>query len=602
MPRNRTNVAITATDKTKAAFASAQRNIAGLQKRVLSMRGSLLALGGLAGFGAVIRSSTETAEKIDNLSQSLGVSTEAASQYRLVAARSGTTLDNLSLIWQRQSRRVAEAAVGTGEARDALRELGLEATELAKLSPDRQFEVIADAMQNVENQSDKLRLAFKLFDSEGARPALQAMEAGSEGLQQWRKDADDLGLTLTSVESKELKAFRIEMEEAKLRMVAAGEELSMRLIPLLTTLYDRLADAGSAAADFFDKFDRPDLDTLDEQVDALGRFSREYLRIQEQIENGEFEGPQLEGMERRLEELTDVLIPRARKALAEFAKAPEDGEGGTPFDIGKSQETIAAEKAAQLAAERAAKEEQRLRDSLQKRLEIITNANLTEQEQLDEQLEERLFTLEEAYQEELISWNKLQEEKLKAEAQFGEKSKQQEKKNSATVVKLREQVASQTINILRQLGGKSKAFAAAAILLESTIAAKKIFIESQVAAAAALVPPPVGLGPVAGQPLAASILAMGKISAGLTLATGALQLSSLGGQGAAGNFAAEPTFEADPLTGLPTGGAAQTQLRTDININIGDAQFLSADAVRILIEQINEQIDDGVNVGSIGLV
>ena len=69
---------------------------------------------------------------------------------------------------QRFTRRAAEAAQGTGEAKGAIRELGLDAQKLQKLPLDDQMKVLADAFGNVQNESDKLRIAFKLFDSEGA--------------------------------------------------------------------------------------------------------------------------------------------------------------------------------------------------------------------------------------------------------------------------------------------------------------------------------------------------------------------------------------------------------------------------------------------------
>ena len=65
------------------------------------------------------------------------------------------------------TRRLAEAGQGTGEAKDAIRELGLSAADLAAARPEDAFRQIATELATIPNQADRVRLAFKFFDSEG---------------------------------------------------------------------------------------------------------------------------------------------------------------------------------------------------------------------------------------------------------------------------------------------------------------------------------------------------------------------------------------------------------------------------------------------------
>ena len=137
-------------------------------------------------------------DEVQKLSQRIGASTEALSEYRHVANLTGVTFRELAIGWQRQTRRIAEAAQGTGEAKNALRELNVSVKDLARLRPEQQFEVLADAISGVAEESDRVRLAQKLWDSEGVK-LLQTVQAGSAGLREMREEARQLGPKLAGV-------------------------------------------------------------------------------------------------------------------------------------------------------------------------------------------------------------------------------------------------------------------------------------------------------------------------------------------------------------------------------------------------------------------
>lgn len=172
--------------KTKKTFKTVFSGISG------SLAGGLAALG----FGAAIKAQLDFADSLSKTSTKLGISTEALSQYEYVAQRANVPFRDLEMGLQRMSRRVAEAAQGTGEGKAALQELGLSAKALSKIAPDQQFEAIADAMLKVTNHADKIRLSFKLFDSGGVK-FLQMMENGATGIRKLRDEANSLGKTIT---------------------------------------------------------------------------------------------------------------------------------------------------------------------------------------------------------------------------------------------------------------------------------------------------------------------------------------------------------------------------------------------------------------------
>ncbi|MBU2714507.1 hypothetical protein, partial [Zooshikella harenae] len=108
----------------------------------------VLAGGATAAFGL----SAWTANRLDPIAKTadkLGIGIEALQEFQYAAERSGVSVQQFNLGTQRMVRRVAEAAKGTGEAKNALAELGLNAQWLGKLKPEQQYEQIAEAMSQV---------------------------------------------------------------------------------------------------------------------------------------------------------------------------------------------------------------------------------------------------------------------------------------------------------------------------------------------------------------------------------------------------------------------------------------------------------------------
>ena len=157
------------------------------QKMVGSLSVIGRAFGRMAGVAAVALTAVavaaiKSADQIGKLVDRLGATTEAFSELKFVAERSGIAFNTLTMGLQRMQRRVAEAAAGFGEAKDALYELGLDAVALNKIPLDKQFEVVADAMSKVANEADRTRLTMKLFESEGV-----ALRSGAHGYIPWHR-------------------------------------------------------------------------------------------------------------------------------------------------------------------------------------------------------------------------------------------------------------------------------------------------------------------------------------------------------------------------------------------------------------------------------
>ena len=214
---------------------------------------------------AIFKSQAKTIDVLAKTADKLGVTTEALTGLRLAAEQTGVETRTMDMAMQRMVRRLSEAAEGGGEAKGAIEELGLSAQDLASQSPDQALKTIADAMKGVESQSDKVRLAFKFFDSEGVA-LVNTLALGSEGLNQFEQDAKALGIAISRVDAAKVEAANDALNIASKVIDGALQEATVQLAPLVTALAASFTDAAKEAGGMGDMIG----DTIDGIVNSVG--------------------------------------------------------------------------------------------------------------------------------------------------------------------------------------------------------------------------------------------------------------------------------------------------------------------------------------------
>ena len=221
MAKPRVTYEITAEDKTKRGIEAATRRLDKLKSVFAGIAVGASAAAGVGVFTAQIAASVD---EVNKLSDRLGVTTEGLTALQFAASQTSVSTQALNVGLQRLTRRVSEAANGTGEAVNALKELGVDARRLNQLRPEQQFEVLADAFQNVNSQADRVRLAFKLFDTEGVA-LLQTMKGGADALRDYAAQAQNAGLILEQGVADQATAVTDAVDLMNQQFKAGGREL-----------------------------------------------------------------------------------------------------------------------------------------------------------------------------------------------------------------------------------------------------------------------------------------------------------------------------------------------------------------------------------------
>jgi len=230
-------------DDASGAFKSVGSAIAGVGKTIVKA-GAVMATALTAGAGAAFSLSSRVADaqdRVGKMSDRLGIAVDKLSQFHHAAELGGIRTQTFDMALQRMSRRVAEAGQGMGEAQGALRELGIDAEALSNLPLDQQMNVVADALNGVDGQANKVRLAFKLFDSEGVS-MLQTMKNGSQSFKDAATDLERLGGVMTAQGTANAAKFKDEWSRVRTAISGVSMGVANQLIPMFTGLFQKLTD------------------------------------------------------------------------------------------------------------------------------------------------------------------------------------------------------------------------------------------------------------------------------------------------------------------------------------------------------------------------
>lgn len=418
------------TSQYQRELEKANKKLDGFAKRQVSSLnlvkkgfGVLAAAAAGANFSSFIKSTVDAANHLGDMSVRLGISTEALSELGYAAELSGISTQTLEMGLQRMTRRVAEAANGTGEAVKALHELNVSARDLSALAPDQQFEVLADALMRVEDQGQRVALAMKLFDSEGVK-LIQMMSEGSAGLREMRAEAESLGLTVSNETAQGATEFNASIIQLNRGIDALANTLLSKALPYMIEFVNVLNRwAGNDEIHEMEK----DLAQLDGRIEY-------YQGTLERLQNANKDTTETE------KKLNAELAERV--ALVAKLNAAKQGESfnapaGTPppvvggADPLPGQDAAARKKADQAAerirqqqqmeaerlrqqeemeAERLRQQEEMEQDAARSKLESVLAGLQTEEEMIRSSWDNRLAILEDAHERGLISEEKYLEQ------------------------------------------------------------------------------------------------------------------------------------------------------------------------------------------------
>jgi len=219
-----------------------------------------LAVGGVAALGgaltATVFKAAEVGDQFQTLSERTGVSTEALSQLKFAVEQSGSSLEALTPAFRTLSRNVGSAVRGNKAAISSFKDLGIGVDDLGK-PLDELFGLVADGVKATENATIGAARAGRVLGT-AATSLVPLLRGGSSAIDELRKRADRLGLTISSDFARRADEFNDNMAAIRTALQGVTVRIGSELLPTFADFAKSVVEFaernGPAIVEFIQRF------------------------------------------------------------------------------------------------------------------------------------------------------------------------------------------------------------------------------------------------------------------------------------------------------------------------------------------------------------
>lgn len=225
--------------------AELRRGNKAVERTTAALSGLGKALGGAAvvyGFTRMAEKSLKSAAHLDDLSQKLGINTDAIQEWGHAAQMSGASLEDVEAAMLKVQRAAGEARNGSKSLQDSFGRLGISTKDLGTLSPDQLFEQTAMAIGGLSDQQQKAATIQTLF-GRSASTLLPLFNQGAAGINKLRDEFRALGLGLDRDTIKRMAETDDKVDIVKAQFGALANQMIASLLPTFEKWIPKLIDA-----------------------------------------------------------------------------------------------------------------------------------------------------------------------------------------------------------------------------------------------------------------------------------------------------------------------------------------------------------------------
>jgi len=210
-------------------FESTSGSISGMIKRHWASIASAITVTSIV---TLAKSALDQMDNVSKMSQKVGVSVEALQGYQYAARLADVESETLSKSLAKLAKNMYEMASASGSS--PFRELGLSVTDsIGHLkTTDVMLEEIAEKFSHMKDGTEKTALAMKLFGKSGAE-LIPLLNAGKEGLQEMREEAEKLGIIFSAEDAARAEEFNDNISRIEMTFKGIATRVTGEVLPTL---------------------------------------------------------------------------------------------------------------------------------------------------------------------------------------------------------------------------------------------------------------------------------------------------------------------------------------------------------------------------------
>lgn len=229
----------------------------------------------------------ETTDRIDKMSQKIGLSREGFQEWDFIMSQSGMSVDQLQTGFKTLVTQVDQAVQGTGKGAESFKKLGVSVKDANGNVKDQEtiFNESVVALQGMEDGTEKAKLANDLFGRSGAE-MMPLLNGAAGSVDEMKQKAHDLGLVLDDETIDSGVVFTDTMDQVKRSLGALTTNVGAEVMPMvqsflewvlanmptiqnvMSTAFDFIGKFVSVAVNIFNEFFMPAITTMYDWVIA----------------------------------------------------------------------------------------------------------------------------------------------------------------------------------------------------------------------------------------------------------------------------------------------------------------------------------------------
>lgn len=197
--------------------------------------------------GEVATRSTEWADDLETLSSQIGVSTTTLQEWAYASDFVDVSVETLQGSMSKLVRSMSEAQNGSTSAQAAFDSLGVSYQNIdgSLKSTEQVFYEVIDALGGIENVAERDAISMAIF-GESAQDLNTLIEAGSGSLQEYGKEAQQLGIIMSEDQIQALSSMQNSFDKLNNVMNASKNLLSASVAPLFASIADAISQVDPA--------------------------------------------------------------------------------------------------------------------------------------------------------------------------------------------------------------------------------------------------------------------------------------------------------------------------------------------------------------------
>jgi len=524
---------------------------------------------------AIVASTSKTIDAQAKFADQIGISTESLAAFNHLGELNGVTNEKMRSSLERMQKRIGEAAQGFGAANRELKRLNINAAELAAMAPEEQYAVLADRIRGMSSASERAASIAALFGREGLM-LQNVVNQGAEAFEQAKKEVIAYGTAIRRVDAAKVEMANDAFTRVQAVLQGVANTITVQLAPFIKVIADRFTKATVEA----DGFRSTIVSGMEITLKAVGFAADAFrgLQVVWKILEVSFKTVVSiwlseialvdQGITAFLNKIPGVTAT-TNTAIQEMAEASRGVLGETVEELQELVNRPMPSEGFRQFAEEVKAESQRMG-------EAVAAGLIGQSEQAVEIQGSAFDAREQALKEHHDRLKKIEKTSALERAKFDVMTTKQKTKHVLGELKsLTQGVATNSKSMFKinKIAGIANAI---------------INTSQGVTKALASYPPPLSFAMAAAQ-----------------FAAGIAQVNAIKSQSFSGGGSSAPSGGAVSTSSVPSTPTAllpediqqsqqQTQ-PTEVTINLGDDdQLITVGAIRRLIDEINDQIDDGV--------